>query len=107
MKSIVFLGDSLEAVREFPEGARREAGFQLDKVQRGLEPDDWKPLKTVGQGVNEIRIREEGGAYRVIYVAKLQEAVYVLHAFEKKSQKTPAGVIAFAKSRLQELFGRG
>ena len=78
MKPIVFLGDSLDVIRSFPESARRQAGYQLDKVQRGREPDDWKPMKTIGPGVNEIRIRDESGAFRVIYVAKLDDAIYVL-----------------------------
>lgn len=70
MKPLEFLGDSLDCLREFPREARRQAGFQLDRVQRGLEPFDWKPMSSVGTGVREIRIREESGSYRVIYVAK-------------------------------------
>jgi phage-related protein len=73
--------------------ARRGAGFQLDKVQRGLDPDDWKPMKTVGAGVNEIRVRDAAGAFRVIYVARLAAAIFVLHCFEKKSRRTPASAI--------------
>jgi phage-related protein len=74
MKPIEFRGDSLDCLREFPRDARREAGFQLDRVQRGQEPFDWKPLSTVGSGVREIRIRDDAGAFRVIYVAKLANA---------------------------------
>lgn len=75
MKPITFLGDSLGKLKDFPQGARREAGFQLDRVQRGLMPENWKPVKTVGKGVNEIRVRDEAGAYRVIYLATFPEAV--------------------------------
>ncbi len=103
MKPIVFLGDTLECLREFPERARREAGFQLERVQRGLEPDDWKPMTTVGSGVREIRVREATGAYRVIYVATLADAVFVLHAFQKKTQRTPQRDLALAQARLRQL----
>jgi phage-related protein len=87
MKKIEFLGASLKTVREFPALAKREAGLQLDRVQRGLDPTDWKSMKSVGQGVREIRIQHEG-QYRVIYVASFEKRVYVLHAFQKKTQKT-------------------
>ena len=88
LKSIVFRGNALDDLRDFPEPARQEAGYQLDKVQRGFEPNDWKPMNTVGRGVREIRIRDASGAFRVIYVAKLADAVYVLHCFQKKTEKT-------------------
>ncbi|HEX9813209.1 MAG TPA: type II toxin-antitoxin system RelE/ParE family toxin [Burkholderiales bacterium] len=103
MKPVTFLGDSLEAVRAFPVTARREAGFQLDRVQRGLLPENWKPLKTVGPGVNEIRARDEAGAFRVIYVASFPEALYVLHAFQKKTQKTAKGDLDLARARFKLL----
>lgn len=106
MKPITFLGDSLEVIRAFPTDARREAGFQLDKVQHGLMPDDWKPMKTIGPGVNEIRIRDDDGVYRVVYIAKLEASVYVLHAFQKKTQKTAKIDLDLAKSRLQALLMR-
>lgn len=103
MKLVTFLGDSLEALREFPPGARREAGLQLDRVQRGLMPENWKPIKTVGPGVNEIRVREESGAFRVLYVAAFPEAVYVVHAFRKKTQKTAKADLDLATTRYQAL----
>jgi len=103
MKPVVFLGDSLDRVRAFPERARRNAGFQLDRVQRGLDPDDWKPMATIGSGVREIRVRDATGAYRVVYVASFAEAVYVLHAFQKKTQRTSARDLALAQLRLREL----
>ena len=103
MKPIAFVGNSLDELRAFPDAARHEAGFQLDKVQRGLMPDDFKPLATVGKGVQEIRIRDTSGTYRVIYIAKLEDAVYVLHAFKKKTQRTSKADIELAKQRLAEL----
>jgi phage-related protein len=103
-KPVEFRGDSLDALREFPESARREAGFQIDKVQLGQEPDDWKPMTTVGTGVKEIRIRDEAGAFRVIYVAKLADAVYVLHCFQKKTQTTSQKDIQLARRRFADLM---
>jgi phage-related protein len=104
MKPITFLGDSLDKLKDFPQGARRETGFQLDRVQRGLMPENWKPVKTVGKGVNEIRVRDEAGAYRVIYLATFPEAVYVLHAFQKKTQTTAQMDLELARTRLQSLI---
>jgi len=71
----------LDAFRSFPEAARRDAGFQLDRVQRGLDPYDWKPVKTVGPGVRELRVSDAAGPFRVIYIATFANAIYVLHAF--------------------------
>jgi phage-related protein len=99
MKPVTFLGDSLDALREFPQAVRREAGLQLDRVQRGLLPQDWKPMRTVGPGVNEIRVRDERGAFRVLYVATFPEAVYVLHAFRQKTQKTAKSDLDVARIR--------
>jgi phage-related protein len=106
MKAVVFLGDSLDSLRAFPERARRSAGFQLELVQRGLEPDDWKPMSSIGSGVREIRVRDATGAFRVIYVATFAEAVFVLHAFQKKTQRTSQREIALAQTRFRQL-GRG
>jgi len=103
MKPLEFLGDSLDRLREFPRLARRAAGFQLERVQRGLEPFDWKPMSSVGAGVREIRVRDESGAYRVLYVSKLEDAVYVLHCFQKKTQETPKRDIDLAEKRYREL----
>lgn len=103
MKPVTFLGDSLDAIRGFPLDARRQSGFQIAKVQRGLEPDDWKPLPGVGPGVREIRIRIAPGAFRVVYVASFAEAVYVLHAFQKKTQKTAKRDLELARERLKDL----
>ena len=93
------MGSSYEDLLRFPPDARRQAGFQLGKVQARLDPDDWKPLSDLGAGVREIRIREPGGAFRVIYVATFEEAVYVLHCFQKKSEKRRGGDKAIAETR--------
>jgi len=103
MKPVIFLGDSLDRLREFPQRPRRNCGYQLDRAQRGLDPDDWKPMTSVGPGVREIRVRDAAGIYRVMYVAYRDEAVYVLHAFQKKSQRTAVRDVAAAKSRLNQL----
>lgn len=104
IKLVEFLGDSLETLRDFPNSARQEAGFQVDKVQRGEEPDDWKPMTTIGQGVKEIRIRDEAGVFRVIYLAKLAEAIYVLHCFQKKTRETSQKDIRLARKRYKDLM---
>lgn len=80
-----------------------DAGFQLDRVQRGLSPPDFKPMPSIGKGVEEIRVRDETGAYRVIYTARLADAVYVLHAFQKKTQATSKRDIELAKQRFAQL----
>ena len=103
-KLLKFCGSSLDDLRNFPEDARREAGYQLDQVQNGRDPDDWKSMPPVGSGVREIRIREADGAFRVIYLAKLQDAVYVLHCFQKKTQKTAAGDRELATARYKDLI---
>ncbi|SEL61579.1 type II toxin-antitoxin system RelE/ParE family toxin [Ectothiorhodospira marina] len=87
-KPVEFRGSSFDDLRAFPIQARREAGHQIDQVQNGQEPDDWKPMNTVGRGVKEIRIRDVAGAFRVIYIAKFADAVFVLHCFQKKTGKT-------------------
>ena len=94
----------MDALRAFPVGARREAGYQIDKVQHGEEPDDWRPMKTIGAGVKEIRIRDEAGAFRVIYLAKLADAVYVLHCFQKRTEQTSGRDIDLARKRYKELM---
>ena len=99
IKPIEFLGDSLRSLREFPDDAKRDAGYQLDRVQHGLQPDDFKPMPTIGKGVEEIRVRDDTGAFRVIYTARLADAVYVLHAFQKKTQATSKRDIELAKQR--------
>ena len=103
MKPIEFAGNSLARLRDFPPTARRAAGYQLDRIQRGLEPDDWKTIQTIGAGVRELRIRDRAGAFRVIYLATLPDRIVVLHAFQKKTQRTTRQDIALATKRFREL----
>src|SRR5690606_2061705 len=103
MKPVRFLGDALKSLRDFPEDAKQGAGYQLDKVQRGEQPDDFKPMPSIGKGVEEIRIWDDSGTYRVIYTARLADAVYVLHAFQKKTQATSKRDIELAKQRFAQL----
>ena len=103
-RPLVWLGNSREDLRTFPADARRVAGFQLWRVQRGLEPNDWKPMPTVGPGVQEIRIHTDL-EHRVFYIAKFREGIYVLHAFEKRSGKTPKRELEIAKTQLRLLLG--
>lgn len=93
----------MERLREFPEDARHDAGYQLELVQRGQQPDDFKPMPTIGKGVEEIRVRDDSGIYRVIYTARLADAVYVLHAFQKKTQATSKRDLDMAKERFAKL----
>jgi phage-related protein len=102
-KPLVWLGSSLDDVRAFPDEVRQEAGFQLRRVQQGLSPNDWKPMPTVGAGVIEIRIHT-AEEHRVFYVAKFAEAVYVVHAFHKQTQKASQRDIDLARRRYAELI---
>ncbi len=104
MKPVRFLGDSLKCLREFPKDARQDAGRQLDKVQNGKQPDDFKPIPSIGKGVEEIRIWDDAGAFRVIYTARLADAVYILHAFQKKTQTTSKRDMDTAKARFAQLL---
>lgn len=104
MKPIEFRGSSLDDLRDFPRSALREAGYQLDKVQHGLPPDDAKPMPTIGAGVTELRVWDEAGTFRVVYVAKFADAVYVLHCFQKKTQQTSKKDIDLASKRLKDLL---
>jgi phage-related protein len=102
MKPISWCGDSRSRVRAFPEAARRKVGHELNQVQQGREPEDWKPMPSVGVGVSEIRVHAEG-AHRVLYVAKFEEAVYVLHAFRKKTRQTAKPDLELASERYRWL----
>jgi phage-related protein len=102
MKPLKFVGSSLNDLRDFPEEARRIAGFELRAVQDGFKPRDWKPVQSVGLGVREIRIHVLG-EWRVIYVANIRDAVYVLHAFQKKTQKTSQRDIDLARKRYKQI----
>lgn len=100
-RGINWWGSSKKDLRDFPERARREAGHQLDGLQRGYEPDDWRPVKAVGPGTWEIRIHD-GGEYRVFYVTKFGDTIDVLHAFVKKEEKTRQEDIDKARQRYRE-----
>jgi phage-related protein len=102
-KPLVWVGATLDRLRRLPAAARREAGYQLYRVQIGLDPGDWKPMRSVGRGVIEIRIHT-GGEYRVFYVARLTEAVYVLHAFEKRTRQTRQADIELGRRNLAEVL---
>lgn len=102
-KPLIWLGDSREAITAFPDHVRKIAGFQLWRVQCGLEPNDWKPMPSVGLGVQEIRVHT-GAEHRVLYVATFAEAVYVLHAFEKRTRQTPNDDLDVARQRLRLLI---
>lgn len=104
MKPLNFIGSSLDDLRNFPEEARKAAGFELYSVQRGLEPSDWKPMPSIGRGVKEIRIHVLG-EWRIIYVAKLEDAVHVIHSFHKKTQKTSRRDIEIAQKRYKQIGG--
>lgn len=103
MKPLQFLGDSLKCLREFPKDASKNAGYELDRVQNGLQPTNFRPMPTIGRGVEEIKVWDESGQYRVIYTARKAEAIYVLHAFQKKTQQTSQGDIDIAKQRFAQL----
>jgi phage-related protein len=105
MKPIAWIGSSLRDLKAFPDSARHAATYQLDKIQRGEQPDDWKPMSSIGIGVSEIRIRDVAGAFRLIYVARFANAIYVLHAFQKKSQKTSWQDVDLARKRFRSIRG--
>jgi phage-related protein len=103
MKEIVFVGASIDDLRDFPQSARQRVGYQLHVVQQGNDPVDWKPMPAVGAGCREIRIRDANEAHRVFYVATIGDAVYVLHCFEKKSQRTAKADIDLGKQRYRQM----
>jgi len=101
-KPIRFMGSAKDDLSAFPKSARNRAGHELFMVQIGRDPDDWKPMSTVGAGACEIRVRDESGTFRVIYVARFEDAVYILHAFQKKSRKTSRSDLKLAKQRYRD-----
>jgi phage-related protein len=103
MKKLIWMGSSKEDLRTFPGQARREMGHQLENVQEGVDPDDWKPMSSVGSGVREIRVRESSGAFRCIYLATRPEGIYVLHCFQKKTQKTSRQDLDLAARRFKAI----
>lgn len=103
MKPIIFLGDSLARLREFPESARQDTGRELARVQEGRDPVDWKPMPSVGRGVREICVSDRPGEFRVLYVARMEDAIYVLHAFHKKTQKAARRDLDLAATRYRQI----
>lgn len=103
MKDVVFVGSSGDDLRSFPLLARQRAGYQLYVVQTGLDPSDWKPMAFIGAGCREIRVRADNDAYRVVYVATIGDAVYVLHCFQKTTQRTAKRDIDLAKQRYKQV----
>ena len=103
MLTLRFLGNAKDDFMAFPREVMRQAGRQLNRVQHGLEPSDWKPMPSIGAGVREIRLRDRAGIYRVVYVVKSRFGLLVLHAFVKKSQATPKRDIELARQRLKDL----
>ncbi len=103
MKPVQFLGTSREDLLSFPQRVRSQVGQALYLVQEGGEPDDFKPMTTVGAGAYEIRIRDQDGAFRVMFVAKFKAAIYVLHAFQKKTQQTAQSDLNIAMRRYREI----
>lgn len=102
-KAIYWIGSARDDLRSFPQEARYKAGVQLRAIQRGEDPADFKPMHTVGRSTFEIRVRT-GDAYRIFYVAKFEEAVYVLHAFQKKTQKTSRQDLEIGRQRYREML---
>jgi phage-related protein len=103
MKAVIWMGSSLRDLKEFPAPVIDDLGHQLFRVQCGLDPDDWKPMSSIGPGVREIRVTGDEGAFRTIYLATRPEGVYVLHCFQKKSQKTAPRDIRLARKRLKDI----
>ncbi len=103
-KEIRWIGSAYDDLLCFPDEPRRQAGFELGKVQAGQDPEDWRPFDVVGAGTREIRIRDSNGIFRVMYVAKFEEAVYVLHCFQKNSQATSKHDKDVAESRYRAVI---
>jgi phage-related protein len=104
MKPVIWMGSSKADLKAFPAAVIDDMGHQLFLVQCGLEPDDWKPMTTVGTGVREIRVKDVAGIFRTVYLATRAEAVYVLHCFQKKTQRTAQRDVELAQRRLQDIL---
>ena len=103
-KPIYWVGTSYNDLLEFPATTRQDAGYQLHRVQNGLDPENWKPFQNIGAGVREIRISDDGNAFRVMFVTKFAEKIYVLHSFQKKTQKTSPKDLNIAKTRYNAII---
>lgn len=104
MKEVIWMGSSKADLKAFPAAVMDNVGHQLFLVQCGLDPDDWKPMATVGTGVKEIRVKDVAGIFRTVYLTTRPEAVYVLHCFQKKTQQTSQRDIKLARKRLQDIL---
>lgn len=105
MKPLIWCGSTRKDLLAFPDDARRQSGFRLLLVQRGQDPDGWKPMTTIGPGVREIRVQDERSAWRVIYLCDRPEGIYVLHAFREKTERTSQRDIELARERFR-MIGR-
>jgi phage-related protein len=103
LKPVMFWGTAKDDLSTFPDDAKFTAGFQIYRVQQGLAPMSWKPMNDIGPGTYEIRVSDESGAFRVVYVTKFSDAIHVLHAFQKETQKTSKSDIDLAKRRYGDL----
>jgi phage-related protein len=106
MNRNVWVGNGKDDVKAFPADARRDAGFQLSRVQHSEEPDDWKPMSAIGAGIREARIREPSGAFRIVYVARFADAIYVLHAFQKRRSGRAQGISNWLRNASDRYRGK-
>lgn len=104
MKDVEFVGSSDDELRGFPQVARQRAGYQHHLVQSGQDPSDWKTMASVGPGCREVRVRDSADAYRVLYVASIGDTVFVLHCFQKKSQRTATSDINLGRQRYKQMM---
>ncbi len=102
-KPVRFVGAALADLKDFPKNAMQDVGFQLDKISKGQDPDDFKAIPRVGRGAMELRVWDEEGTFRILYVAKFEDAVYVLHCFKKTAQKISDADIDIAKNRYKSI----
>jgi phage-related protein len=103
-KPIYWIGSSYKDLLNFPAEVKQDAGYQLHRIQNGLNPEDWKPFQSIGVGVKEVRLSDSGNAYRIMYIAKFAEKIYVLHSLQKKTQKTRSKDIELAKTRYNAIL---
>ena len=106
LAEIVWEGDSKDVLRTFPEGVIQNFGFELWQLQQGMRPRNYRPLPSVGSGVFELRDQDERGWYRVVYLSRIDDVIYVLHCFEKRSREMPARDFQKSKRRLSAVNAR-
>ena len=103
---MVWEGDSRDVLQAFPEGVRQNLGFQLWQLQRGERPSDYRPLPSIGKSVFELRDQDERAWYRVVYLSRISDVIYVLHCFEKRSREMSKRDFEKAKQRLKAVRAR-